>query len=72
MPKEIIDKIRRALVDFDPLGRDKKALYHWNNTEMPNGFRASTGHDYIELQNWLVNLGIIGGEGKARNGALSQ
>tara|TARA_R110000787_G_scaffold186397_5_gene298077 strand:- start:23106 stop:24176 length:1071 start_codon:yes stop_codon:yes gene_type:complete len=72
VPKEIIDKIRRALVDFDPLGRDKKALYHWNNTEMPNGFRASTGHDYIELQNWLVNLGIIGGEGKARNGALSQ
>lgn len=55
----VVEKVTQALLDFDPLGRDKEGLHNWNDTEMPNGFTAATGADYVELRDWLIRLGDL-------------
>lgn len=56
VPSVVFEKVRRALLDFDPLGRDKNDLYDWQKTEMPNGFQAANATDYAELRSWLAWL----------------
>ena len=56
---EVIETVKRALLDFDPLDRDKKGLYDWQRTEMPNGFGRSDSTDYAELRSWLIRLGLL-------------
>lgn len=58
VPTEVINKVRGALVDLQPLGRDAGLLYHWSNTEMPNGFVYAYEKDYDELRRWIKKLGI--------------
>ncbi len=53
---DVIKKIRQALLDFQPKGRDASGLYHWDRTEMPNGFTSASDADYAEIRDWMVKL----------------
>ncbi len=59
VPAELITKVTAALVAFDPLGRDGDHLYHWQSTEMPNGFILATAQDYDLLRHWALEFGIL-------------
>lgn len=55
----IVDAVRRALLAFDPLGKDSAGLYHWERTEMPRGFIGAQHSDYAELQVWSERFGLL-------------
>ncbi len=59
--KKVRDRIRRALLEFDPVGHDSNGLYNWHKTEMPLGFTVAEDADYEHLYNWLVRLGLMDG-----------
>ena len=56
---EIIAKLKKALLDFDPTGKHAEGLYNWDKTEMPNGFMEAKDEDYDELRKWSVELGFV-------------
>jgi phosphonate transport system substrate-binding protein len=57
--KEIISRVKQALIDFQPRGCDAAGLYNWNKTEMPNGFVEARDKDYKELREWAVKFGYL-------------
>lgn len=59
LPEEVITRVKQALLDFKPQGKDKKGLYHWDRTEMPLGFAKAELNDYEELKKWSFQLGFI-------------
>lgn len=68
IPPAVLEKVKRALLDFDPLGRDKGGLYNWRKTEMPNGFKAGAPSDYIVLRDWMDRLGRLDGTPASKRG----
>ncbi len=64
----VLKKVKRALLGFDPLGRDKEGLYDWQKTEMPNGFKAGGAADYAVLRDWMVRFGILKKTGAPESG----
>lgn len=60
--QSIIEKVKKGLIDFQPNGRDAEGLYHWEKTEMPNGFVASKGEDFDELRSWANKFGYLMGK----------
>lgn len=56
---EILSRVKKALLDFDPKGRHAAGLYHWDRTEMPNGFVPAADGDYAELRAWAERLGVF-------------
>ncbi len=59
---EVLAKVQQTLLDFDPLGRDAPGLYHWDRTEMPNGFSVAKDEDYAELLEWAMKLDFFAEE----------
>jgi len=59
VPDEVVARVRQALLDFDPQGKDAKDLYHWERTEMARGFIASQQGDYDDLRRWFSRLGFL-------------
>ncbi len=59
LSETVLSTVRKALLNFQPQGRDASGLYHWEMTEMPNGFAHTEAGDYAELQEWALRLGII-------------
>ncbi len=59
LPPEVVDRLRRALLDFDPTGRHRDALYRWDRTEMPKGFVAARDDDYRELRDAMRRLALL-------------
>lgn len=59
MSVEASNKIKQALLDFDPLSKHKENLYNWSKTEMPNGFTSAEQSDYQYLTDWLYKLKIL-------------
>lgn len=57
--KDVIDRITQALVKFDPKGKEKASLYHWERSEMPHGFTYASDQDYYELRNWADKFGLL-------------
>ena len=55
---DVVNKVRQALVNFDPRGRHAGMLYNWGKTEMPNGFQIAMGEDYARLSEWMDKLGF--------------
>lgn len=53
---EIINRVRKALLEFEPLGRDAAGLYAWDRTEMPHGFLQAQPDDYRALDTALRRL----------------
>ena len=62
VPPQVREKVRQALLNFDPKGRHKESLYHWDRTEMPNGFVATNEKDYQPLKEWMTKLGFLNPE----------
>lgn len=62
VPKAVLDKVKQALLDFEPQGKDRAGLYHWEKTEMPLGFVAASPDDYAELKHWSKRLGFFKGD----------
>ncbi|KUO61760.1 MAG: phosphate/phosphite/phosphonate ABC transporter substrate-binding protein [Gracilibacter sp. BRH_c7a] len=57
--EKIIADITQALINFDPKGKDSAELYHWENSEMPNGFTKAGDEDYIMLRRWADQFGLL-------------
>ena len=57
--ENIITKVKQALLEFDPIDKDKKGLYSWETTEMPLGFTDVGNDDYTDLKNWALKLGVL-------------
>jgi len=64
VPPETIEKVKRALLDFKPKGAHAAGLYHWDRTEMPNGFIEARDEDYAELREWSVKFGLLSAPAK--------
>lgn len=60
VPADIRERVRRALIEFDPQGKDQAGLYHWESTEMAGGFVTATRADYETLRAWAEKLGLLG------------
>jgi phosphonate transport system substrate-binding protein len=56
LPGDVLANVTRAILDFRPNGRDAENLYHWQRTEMPNGFQKASLGDYSILRRWLKKL----------------
>lgn len=59
VPVEVVNKVKKALLNFKPHTKNKKGLYKWERTEMPLGFTVATINDYSELRKWSIKLGFI-------------
>ncbi|MGE5894422.1 MAG: phosphate/phosphite/phosphonate ABC transporter substrate-binding protein [bacterium] len=59
IPPQMLVKVRKALIDFDPEGSHAAGLYHWDKTEMPKGFTPAEDGDYAELRAWAKRLGYF-------------
>ena len=59
VPIHVRRSVIEALLDFDPQGEDKAGLYHWDQTEMPNGFLVASPQDYDELRGWMIRFGLL-------------
>lgn len=59
LSKDQVNKIKKALLNFKPKGDHKNLLYHWDKTEMANGFEDANPSDYEQLQTWLEKLELL-------------
>jgi len=59
VPPDVVAKVKQALLDFQPKGRDAAGLYHWDRTEMPNGFVEAHDEAYAELRKWCRKFGML-------------
>jgi len=59
VPPDVVEKVKLALLNFKPRGKDKTGLYNWDKTEMPLGFTRAMVNDYTELRDWSIQLGFI-------------
>lgn len=64
VPKDMVERIKRAFVDFQPKGRDARGLYHWDKTEMVNGFVEAKDEDYSELRKYALQHGFLQRKGQ--------
>jgi len=55
----VIERVTQALLAFDPLGKHREGLYHWELSEMPGGFVLATDSDYAETRYWAQQLGLL-------------
>jgi len=56
---EIAEAVKKALLGFEPSGRDKGRLYHWEKTEMPNGFVKVSETDYNAIRDAMLKIGLL-------------
>lgn len=61
LPAEVVAKIQEALLAFEPTGKDKADLYHWEQTEMPLGFRTADDQVFAGVRVWAERLGLLNG-----------
>ncbi len=58
VPPAVVAKVWQALIDFESRGCDSAGLYHWDRTEMPNGFAKARHEDYAGLLKWSRKFGL--------------
>lgn len=56
---DVMARVKRALLDFKPTGAHAKDLYHWQLTEMANGFSEARDQDYAKLRKWNIKFGLF-------------
>ncbi len=59
VPPEVMEKVKRAMIDFKPTGAHAEDLYHWGRTEMAKGFREARDEDYAKLREWSIKFGLL-------------
>jgi len=62
VPEEIADKVKTALIQFDPTGKHKDGLINWDKTEMSGGFSDVKPQDYDVLKKIAEKYKLLGGE----------
>ena len=56
---ELVEAVKKALLDFDPGGKHASNLVDWDRTEMPNGFIEAHDEDYAQLRELAIRYDII-------------
>lgn len=56
---KIVEAVQKALLEFDPSGKDKEGLYNWDKTEMPGGFIKASASDYKTIRDALLELNLL-------------
>ncbi len=59
LDKEIVEKVKRALLDLEPLGRHSSILKDWDKTEMPGGFTEFSESYLKEIEDLVVRYGLL-------------
>lgn len=59
LPAEVLEKVRAALLAFEPEGQHQSMLYNWHKTEMPKGFVAARHGDYDKLRDWMIEFNML-------------
>lgn len=59
VPTEVTEKVKAALLAFEPEGAHKAGLYNWHKTEMSKGFTAASRADYADLRHWMIEFGML-------------
>ncbi|MBU8913406.1 MAG: phosphate/phosphite/phosphonate ABC transporter substrate-binding protein [Spirochaetales bacterium] len=59
VPEEVIQKVKQALLNFQPTGAHAEGLYHWDRTEMAGGFSEARDEEYAELREWSIRFGLL-------------
>ena len=59
VPPDVMKKVKRALLDFKPTGAHAEGLFHWDRTEMANGFTEAHDRDYAKLCEWTIKFGLL-------------
>lgn len=59
LDKEVLSRVKEALINFEPKGKHAEGLHRWHLTEMPNGFIAANTGDYADLKKWLLTFNMI-------------
>lgn len=59
VPAKTAEIVQQALLALDPAGADAGALYHWERTEMPQGFVPARDEDYEELRRIARAIGLL-------------
>lgn len=59
VPQEVVQAVTDVLLSLEPKEQDKEFLYHWERTEMPNGFSPAKDEDYAELRSWAEAYGLL-------------
>lgn len=55
----VVVAVQKALLEFDPQGKDRDVLYQWGNSEMPKGFRQTEGDPYAVFRPWAEQFGLL-------------
>ena len=56
---DVIEAVKKALLAFEPTGKDKAGLYRWEKTEMPNGFVTTSEDDYTAIRDAMLQFGFL-------------
>jgi phosphonate transport system substrate-binding protein len=59
VPHDVAARVKQACIEFRPKDRDAKGLYHWDKTEMANGFVEAKDADYAELRKYALQFGLL-------------
>lgn len=59
VPAEIVQRVKKAFLDFQPKGRDAQGLYNWDKTEMASGFKEASDADYGELRRYALKFNLL-------------
>ncbi|NQU59058.1 MAG: phosphate/phosphite/phosphonate ABC transporter substrate-binding protein [Rhodospirillales bacterium] len=59
LPKDVVEKIHLALINFRPNDEHSAGLYNWHKTEMPNGFTSAKAEDYAGLKKGMIRLDLM-------------
>jgi phosphonate transport system substrate-binding protein len=60
---ELVEAVKKALLDFDPKGKHAHVLTEWDKTEMPCGFIEAQDDDYAQLRELAIRYDMIKQEG---------
>ena len=55
----VVAAVQKALLEFEPQGKDRNGLYQWDNSEMPKGFRLTEGDPYAVFRPWAERFGLL-------------
>ncbi len=59
VPADKVEMVRKALLAFDPKGRDAASLKDWDKTEMAYGFAPSNAEALKEIEKLARQYGVI-------------
>lgn len=59
LDKEVVEKVKKALLELDPLGRHSTILNDWDKTEMPGGFTEFNKRSVKEIEELVIKYGLL-------------